>query len=158
VLSTTERLEKIGSIRNLPAVLEGSVKGLKDTQLDTPYRTGGWTVRQVVHHIADSHLNAFIRMKLILTEDRPTLKPYDQDKWAKLPDVSLPIGSSLAIVRGLHERWVFLLEGAPESSWNRSALHPEVGEITLESLLLTYAHHGQNHVQQISKLRTVSNW
>lgn len=158
MLSAAERLEKIASIRNLPGVLEASVKGLGDTQLDTPYRAGGWTVRQVVHHVADSHLNAFIRMKLILTEEKPTLKPYDQDKWAKLPDSSMPLGSSLGIIRGLHERWVSLLKSVPESSWNRSALHPEDGEVTLEGLLLTYAAHGQNHVQQIKALRTTNGW
>ncbi len=158
MLSAAERLEKIASIRNLPVVLEASIEGLGDPQLDIPYRSGGWTVRQVVHHLADSHLNAFIRMKLILTEEKPTLKPYDQDEWAKLPDASMPIGSSLAIIRGLHERWVSLLEAVPESSWNRSALHPEIGEVTLESLLLTYAGHGQNHVQQIKALRTTNGW
>ncbi len=158
MLSAAERLKKIASIRNLPVVLEASIKGLGDTQLDIPYRSGGWTVRQVVHHLADSHLNAFIRMKLILTEEKPTLKPYDQDEWANLPDSSMPIGSSLAIIRGLHERWVSLLEAVSESSWNRSALHPEIGEVTLESLLLTYAGHGQNHVQQIKALRTTNGW
>lgn len=158
MLSAAERLEKIASIRNLPVVLEASIKGLGDTQLDIPYRSGGWTVRQVIHHLADSHLNAFIRMKLILTEEKPTLKPYDQDEWAKLPDSSMPTASSLAIIRGLHERWVSLLEAVPESSWNRSALHPEIGEVTLESLLLTYAGHGQNHVQQIKALRTTNGW
>ena len=105
MLTAAERLEKIATVRKLPSSIEAAVKGLSDRQLDTPYRSGGWTVRQVVHHLADSHLNAFTRMKLILTEDKPTLKPYDQNEWAKLIDTKqAPIESSLAILKGLHAR------------------------------------------------------
>ena len=159
MLTTTERHERIESIKNLPAALEAAVKGLTDQQLDTPYREGGWTVRQVVHHLADSHLNAFIRMKLILTETNPTLKPYDQDSWAKLADtVTVPLAPSLGILRGLHERWYVLLNSMPETAWLRKAIHPERGEVTLESILVTYSNHGVNHVEQITGLRKSKKW
>jgi len=104
MLTAIERQEMISNIQQLPAQVESAIKGLDDQQLDTPYRDGGWTSRQVVHHLADSHLNAFIRMKLILTENHPTLKPYDQDAWANLADVKQPVHSSISILRGLHER------------------------------------------------------
>ena len=159
MLTAAERLEKIATVRKLPSSVEAAVKGLSDRQLDTPYRSGGWTVRQVVHHLADSHLNAFTRMKLILTEDKPTLKPYDQNKWAKLIDTKqAPIESSLAILKGLHERWTTLLESLPEGSWGRTAYHPERGEVSLENLLTTYADHGEKHVGQITGLRSVKQW
>jgi hypothetical protein len=152
------RKERIERIRSLPAELEHAVAGLNDSQLDTPYRSGGWTVRQVVHHVADSHMNAFVRMKLILTEDRPTLKPYDQDAWAGLHDSMLPPDASLPIIRGLHSRWVTLLEHVPEEAWTRTAHHPESGEVSLDSLLTTYARHGENHVAQITGLRKGKGW
>jgi len=140
-------------------MIEAAVKGMTDQQLDTRYRQGGWTVRQVVHHLADSHLNAFIRMKLILTEDHPTLKPYDQDKWAALVDSqSAAIQSSLNILRGLHERWSVLLDSIPEPAWRKTAFHPERGEITLEGTLSTYAGHGEKHVQTILTLKAEKGW
>jgi hypothetical protein len=154
-----DRATQIAAVRELPATLEGAVHGLTTAQLDTPYRPGGWTVRQVVHHLADSHMNAFIRMKLILTEDRPRLKPYDQERWAETADVAgVPIEPSLEIIRGLHERWVAMLERVPEGSWKRAAVHPESGDVTLESLLATYAHHGENHVGHILQLRASRGW
>jgi hypothetical protein len=159
MLTTTERREKIAKIRQLPAAVEASVKGLNDRQLDTPYRPGGWTVRQVVHHLADSHMNAVIRMKLILTEEAPTLKPYDQDAWAKLIDTStLPIQSSLSLLGGLHDRWTKLLESLPDGAWSRTAHHPERGDVSLESMLITYAGHGEKHVGQITNLRNAQGW
>ena len=158
MLSHADRLEWINKISILPRQVEDAVRGLNDAQLDTPYRPGGWTVRQVVHHLADSHLNAYVRMKLVLTEQHPTLKPYDQDEWARLTDVKLPISCSINILKGLHERWTHLLESVPESSWPRTAYHPENGEMTLESLLTTYGHHGENHVKQIADLRTAKHW
>lgn len=156
--TVTERQGRIARIRGLPSALEAVVSDLGDEQLDTPYREGGWTVRQVVHHLADSHLNGFARMKLVLTEDRPTLKPYDQDEWARLPDARLPITSSLLILRGLHERWASLLEAVPETHWPRSGWQPEVGDVTLEELLDLYARHGESHMGQIAKLRVAKGW
>ncbi len=158
-MTAAERQEKIEKIRDLPNVVEAAVKGLNDQQLDTPYREGGWTIRQVVHHLADSHMNAFVRMKLMVTENHPTLKPYDQDAWAGLPDSNrLPVQSSLAIIRGLHERWATLLAALPESAWVRAAHHPERGEVTMEGTLSTYAGHGANHVRQITGLRQAKGW
>lgn len=158
-MTAEERRTKIAQIRALPATLERAVKGLNDTQLDTPYRDGGWTVRQVVHHLADAHMNAFIRMKLILTEEKPTLKPYQQNAWATLPDTTnMPIGVSMEILRGLHDRWSMLLEKVPDHAWARSALHPERGELTLESQLNTYAGHGEKHVEHILSLRRARAW
>jgi hypothetical protein len=158
MLTPSDRTECINRIKALPRQLERAIAGLDQSQLATPYRKGGWTVGQVVHHLADSHINAFVRMKLILTEDHPTLKPYDQDEWAKLPDVSSPIASSLSILQGLHERWIALLERVPDAAWSRTAHHSEVGEVSLESMLTTYAIHGENHVKQITDLRSARGW
>ena len=158
-MTSAERTTKINMIRSLPREAEASVKGLTEEQLNTPYREGGWTPRQVIHHLADSHLNAFIRMKLILTEENPTIKPYDQEKWAELSDaLRTPVDESLSILKGLHARWVTLMEQAKESDWSRPALHPESGKITLESLLNTYSKHGANHVGQIMGLRAAKGW
>jgi hypothetical protein len=158
-MTPTERKDHIERIRALPGLLENAVKGLSNAQLDTPYRDGGWSVRQVVHHLADSHMNAFVRMKLILTEEHPALKPYDQDRWAALVDgAQLPVHSSLAIVRGLHERWVALMESIPDTAWPRAGYHPERGDITLEKILMIYSGHGEKHVQQIAGLRTSRGW
>ncbi len=159
MLTADERREKIARIEALPAKLETVVRGLTESQLDTPYREGGWMVRQVVHHLADSHMNAFIRAKLIVTETNPTLKPYNQDDWAITADVCrLPLQSSLAIIRGLHERWVTLLRSLPEEAWSRTAQHPESGPMTLERLLSIYAAHGEKHVSQIHGLREARGW
>ena len=142
-----ERGEAIDAIGRLPDLLEEVAGRLGEGDLDAPYREGGWTRRQVIHHIADSHLMGYARMKLILTEEYPTLKPYDQDAWATLSDSSLPIAPSLSLIRGLHARWHALLQGIPEESWGRRAYHPEDGEVVLEGLLRKYAEH---HVRQIS--------
>jgi uncharacterized damage-inducible protein DinB len=150
--------EMIASIRALPDELYSAVDGLTDAQLDTPYREGGWTVRQVVHHLADSHMNAFVRMKLILTEDHPTLKPYDQDLWAMQPDARGSIDSSLQIIKGLHDRMAILLEQANKADFTRTAHHPENGEMTLTDLLRIYSSHGANHVKQITDLRARMGW
>ncbi len=149
----------IDAIAALPDQIEAAVKGLNDAQLDTPYREGGWTVRQVVHHLADSHMNSFVRMKLILTEDKPALKPYNQDAWAIQADVrSIPVATSLAILRGLHARWVALLRALPESAWDRKGFHPERGDVTLQSMLVTYSGHGAKHVEHILGLRRAKQW
>jgi DinB superfamily len=159
MVTVAERHDLIATMRHLPAAVEAAVKGLTDAQLNTPYREGGWTARQVVHHLADSHLNGFVRMKLMLTEVGPVLKPYDQDAWAILPDTAeTPIESSMSILRGLHDRWVALLEHLPEASWGRSAFHPEVGVVTLADLLADYARHGEKHVGQVMKLRGAHGW
>jgi hypothetical protein len=159
MLSAAERLEKIARIESLPSILEAAVRGLTDSQLDTPYREGGWTVRQVVHHLADSHMNAFIRAKLIITENNPTLKPYSQDDWAATIDGrALPVQSSLLILKGLHERWVTLLRSLPDDAWSRTAQHPETGSVTLERQLIIYSGHGDRHVGQITGLRAAKGW
>lgn len=156
---TGEHRKKIEKIRALPAALEEALKGLNDKQLDTPYREGGWTVRQVVHHLADAHLNAFVRMKLILTEERPAIKPYDQNAWAALPDTTeMPVGVSLEILRGLHDRWAMLLDRVGDDGWTRTALHPERGEVTLDAQLTVYAAHGEKHVEHIMGLRRMKGW
>ncbi len=159
MLTRAERNELVRRIRQLPAKVEAAVRQLNEEQLSTPYRTNGWTVRQVVHHLADSHMNAFIRVKLLLTEERPTLKPYDQDKWAVLSDTAkMPIASSLAILHGVHDRWSVLFENLPDASWSRSGIHPETGEVTVESLLSTYARHGDDHLGQITGLIAERGW
>lgn len=153
------RQEKIVALRTLPGEVRQAVAGLNDAQLDTPYRDGGWSVRQVVHHIADSHMNAYIRARLILTEDNPTLKPYDQDSWARLIDAAeAPVAPSLAIIDGVHDRLVRLFEHCAESDWGRPAQHPESGPMTLARILTIYAGHGRNHVGQILALRTRKGW
>lgn len=157
VISST-RAEKIETIRRLPLELDRAVYGLSDEQLDTPYRDGGWTPRQIVHHIADSHLNAFVRMKLIQTEDHPLLKTYDQDLWAKMNDYTRDIGPSMAIVEGVQERMANVLEDASEQDLERTANHPDNGTMTLQNLLDMYAEHGDNHVKQITGLRERMGW
>lgn len=153
------RREKIAALRALPAEVRKAIAGLDDSRLDTPYRDGGWTVRQVVHHLADSHMNAYIRARLILTEDNPTLKAYDQDSWARLVDASgAPVAPSLAIIDGVHDRLVRLFENCADPDWSRPAHHPESGPMTLEKILNIYSAHGRNHVNQILGLRTQKGW
>lgn len=149
-MSPEERNQHIEMIQALPDLLEETVAGITDKQLDTSYREGGWTRRQVVHHIADSHINGFTRMRVTLTEEKPTLKTYEQDAWAALPDSQLPIAYSLQLIRALHARWVAMLENLKEESWERMALHPDDGELSLEKMLEVYAWHGKHHVEQIA--------
>lgn len=153
-----ERNSKITGIRDLPPIIRLAVKGLNDDQLDTCYREGGWTVRQVVHHVADSHANAYLRFKWLVTEDHPTIKTYDQDVWAALPDSRLPVESSLRLLDGLHERWAGFLESLPAEAWSRTGTHPERGEVTLDDLLEIYADHGAHHAGQITDLRARRGW
>ncbi len=158
-MSTTDRrTAKIAQIAACPPVLRKAVEGLSDSQLDTPYRDGGWTVRQVVHHLADSHANAYLRFRWVVTEDHPTIKTYDQDVWATLPDTMLPLEPSLKIVDGLHERWAAFLSALPDNAWSRTATHPERGEITLDDLLDIYSEHGEKHAGQITGLRARKGW
>jgi uncharacterized damage-inducible protein DinB len=135
------------------------VKGLTDEQLDTPYRSGGWTVRQVVHHVPDSHLNSYVRFKLALTEDNPTIKPYEEGRWAELSDSnSTPVEVSLTLLESLHDRWVRLLRSLTPEQWKRTFRHPELGEMTLEKTLALYAWHGKHHVAHITELRKERSW
>lgn len=158
-LTPDEREELIGRIRALPTALRVALEGLGEAQLDTPYREGGWSPRQIAHHIADSHMNAFIRVKLAVTEDRPTIKPYDQGAWAQGADVSgVPVEASLSIVLGLHDRWARLLESLSVEQLGRRMMHPEIGEITIDFLIELYAWHGRHHVRQITDLRRREGW
>lgn len=153
------RAEKINRLRTLPNELERALAGLDESALDPPYREGGWTVRQVAHHIADLHLNAYIRVKLLLTEGDPPLKPYDENAWAALPDGrSFPVASALVLVRSLHERFAAAFENADADAWARTARHPENGTMTLDDLLDSYAWHGRHHVEQITGLRERRHW
>jgi uncharacterized damage-inducible protein DinB len=153
------RAENIETLRQLPERLRAAVSGLSDAQLDTPYRDGGWTVRQLVHHIADSHANSVIRFKLALTEDWPTIKPYDEKAWAELADSkSLPIDSSIVFIESMHARWVALLESMSESDFARGMIHPERGRSDLARTLALYAWHSRHHVAHITKLRERMGW
>lgn len=158
-METAQRKAWMERIRTLPDRAEEAVRGLDDRQLDSPYRPGGWTVRQLVHHLADAHMNAFMRVKLILTEENPILKTYDQDEWARLPDADrMPVQASLAILRGLHERWYALLQAIPDASFRRTGRHPERGEMTVDDLLALYARHGDTHLEQIRTFRSAQGW
>lgn len=146
-------------IGELPSLVEAAVSGLDDRQLDTPYREGGWTLRQVVHHLADAHVNGYARTRFALTEDGYTVKPYQQDRWAALDDAArAPLAPSLAILRGLHQRWAALLRALPEADWSRTLHHPEHGTFTVESFAQNYAEHGRHHVGQIAGLRAREGW
>jgi hypothetical protein len=152
------RTEAITAIAELPARMRDAVRGLSDAQLDTPYRPGGWTVRQVVHHVPDSHMNAFVRLKLALTEDNPTVKPYDEKKFAELPDQRLPIEPSLSLLDGLHARWVTVLRALAPPQFGRPLYHPEIGAITVDYLVQTYGWHSRHHVAHITRLREREGW
>lgn len=149
-LSAAERADRIAAVAALPAELRAIVAGMSDAQLDTPYRPGGWTARQVVHHLADSHMNAFIRFKWALTESNPTIKPYDEQKWAELPDSKLPVEVSLRIVESVHERWVALMHSMSAEAFTTPYQHPESGPHTLDMALNTYAWHGKHHCAHIA--------
>lgn len=157
-LTTEERVERIARIAACPAALRSAVAGLTDVQLDTPYREGGWSPRKIAHHIADSHANALIRVKLGLTEDHPRVVTYEQDAWATLPDMALPVEVSVSLVENLHRRWVRILETMTPEQFGRSLLHPEIGDIDLDVLLDLYAWHGHHHVTQIVRLRERQGW
>jgi hypothetical protein len=152
------RTAAITAIVEMPARMREAVRGLSESQLDTPYRPGGWTVRQVVHHVPDSHLNAYVRVKLALTEDNPTIKPYDQDAFAGLPDQKLPIDVSLSLVDSLHARWVVVLKALTPQQFARPLYHPEIGAITIDYLVQTYGWHSRHHVAHITRLREREGW
>jgi hypothetical protein len=155
----TTRARLIAEIADAPAALAAAVAGLDDAQLDTPYRDGGWTVRQVTHHVADSHMNAYVRFKKALTEDAPAITAYDEARWAELADARLPIAPSLALVEALHVRWVAVLRAMrPEDFDARRYLHPEMGPVTLRTALGIYAWHGRHHVAHVTALRACRAW
>jgi uncharacterized damage-inducible protein DinB len=158
-LTPAERREMIDQIAAAPRHLRNAAQGLDERQLDTPYREGGWTVRQVVHHVPDSHLNAYIRLKLALTEHEPLIKPYEQSAWAMLPDsVQVPIETSLVLLEKVHERFVTILRAMSEEQFARRFTHPDHGLMTLDWLVAMYAWHGRHHVGHITSLRERRSW
>ncbi|HUR93250.1 MAG TPA: putative metal-dependent hydrolase [Gemmatimonadales bacterium] len=160
VMTAARRAECVARIATAPGRLRAAVADLDDAQLDTPYRPGGWTVRQVIHHVPDSHLNAYTRIRLALTEDTPTIKPYDEVRWAELPDArTLPVEASLVLLDGLHARWVALLGGVDPGTGARQMLHPEHGRlISVDELLAMYAWHGEHHAAHVTGLRHRMGW
>ena len=156
--SEGSRADQLETLRRLPANLRQAVAGLNDSQLDTPYRDGGWTVRQVVHHFADSHANSYIRVKLALTEDAPTIIAYDEAAWARLPDSRMPVEVSLLFVEAVHARLVALYESMDEAAFARTFVHPERGSVTLANNLAIYAWHSRHHVAHINRLRERMGW
>lgn len=158
-LSHEQQQAFLHEIAQTPAKLRAAVQGLSDAQFDTPYRPDGWTVRQVVHHVPDSHLNSYVRFKLALTEDERTIKPYAEDRWAELADTkATPVEVSLTLLDSLHDRWVRLLRSLTPEQWKRTFRHPEMGPMTLEKTLALYAWHGRHHVAHITELRKRMSW
>ena len=157
-VTSPKRMAAIVALAELPGNLKHAVEGLDREQLDTPYREGGWTVRQLVHHIADSHMNAFLRVRLALTEDWPTVTPYDEKAWAELHDSRAPANWSVALLENLHARWVMLLESLTDEQWARGMKHPENGPMTVEIATLLYGWHSRHHVAHIARLREKNGW
>ena len=158
-VAAAERIDAIATLEGLACHLRDAVEGLDDSQLDTPYREGGWTIRQVVHHVADSHMNAFIRLRKALTEDWPLISPYDEKAWSMLVDsVTAPVGLSLDLVEALHARWVRILESLTVDEWERGFKHPQMGPMTVEGATLLYAWHSRHHVAHITHLRKKRGW
>jgi hypothetical protein len=158
-LSTEALAQHLDELEALPGQLRQAVQGLSDIKLDTPYRPGGWTVRQVVHHLADSHMNSYIRFKLTLTEDSPTIKPNQEQLWAELPDSKQePVAVSLLLLEALHRRWSVLLRAMTLTDWQRSFLHPQSGKISLVKAAALYAWHGRHHLSHINTLRHLNKW
>jgi|KBSMisStaDraftv2_1062788.scaffolds.fasta_scaffold524767_1 uncharacterized damage-inducible protein DinB len=157
-ITLEDRSNAIASLAEMPEHLRNAVEGLSSAQLNTPYREGGWTVRQLAHHIADSHMNAFIRVRLALTEDWPTIKPYDEQAWATLHDSAAPVEWSLELVESLHARWVMLLQSLTDEQWQRGYRHPENGPMSVEVATLMYAWHSRHHVAHITHLRAAGGW
>ena len=157
-LDAAGRRAATAHLRDTPSQLRAALAGLDDSQLDTSYRPGGWTVRQVAHHVPDSHMNAYIRCKLALTEQQPTIKPYDEAAWALLQDSRLPVDVSLRLLDAVHERWVVLLESISEGEWNRTFVHPANGVTRLDQLLALYSWHGRHHTAHVTSLRERMGW
>jgi len=153
------RQAAIDDLAATPAKFRAAVAGLSDAQLETPYREGGWTVRQVVHHLVDSHMNAYIRLRFALTESQPTIKPYDENIWANLEDArSAPVEVSLKLLEPLHERWVRLLRSVKTEEFARTLAHPEHGVKNVDWLLFLYSWHGKHHTAHITELRKQKGW
>jgi hypothetical protein len=158
-ITPDDRLGAIATLAEFPETLRNAVDGLDIAQLDTAYREGGWTVLQVVHHVADSHMNALLRLRLALTEEWPTIKPYDEKAWAALRDATAaPAEWSLELIESLHARWVMLLQSLDEWQWKRGYLHPESGPATVEAATLMYAWHSRHHTAHITRLRMKKGW
>jgi hypothetical protein len=158
-LTNSQIQQLIDHIEQTPAKLRAAVQGLSDQQLDTPYRPQGWTVRQVVHHVPDSHMNAYIRFKLALTEDDPTIRPYIEARWAELPEAkSGPVDLSLTLLETLHKRWVIVLRNLKPEDFKRTFRHPELGPLTLEKNTALYSWHGRHHEAHITSLRESMGW
>lgn len=158
-VSPAERERFIQEIASAPSQLRDAIRGLNQSQLDTPYRDGGWTVRQVAHHLPDSHMNAYVRFKLAVTEDAPTIKPYQEALWAEVPEAkTAPIEMSLDLLDALHARWIAALRAVPAETFDRAYLHPEMGPTTLNQQLALYAWHGRHHVAQIVGLCERMGW
>jgi hypothetical protein len=158
-LSADERRAAIDAIAAAPRALRAAVNGLSDSQLDTPYRPGGWTVRQLVHHVADSHMNAYARFRLAFTEDDPTIRPYEEARWAELDDAkSLPVVVSLDLLDSMHQRLDVLLNSVPPEAFARTLRHPENGPLTVDGLLDTYSWHGRHHTAHVTALREREQW
>jgi len=149
----------IADISVAPAKLRAATRGLSPEQLDTPYREGGWTVRQLVHHVPDSHMNAYVRFRLALTETEPTIKPYEESRWAELPDArTAPLDVSLSLLDSLHERWTLLLRSLSADEWRRTFRHPELGLVSLDRNAGLYSWHGRHHVAHVLSLRKRMGW
>ncbi|MFC5531980.1 YfiT family bacillithiol transferase [Cohnella yongneupensis] len=157
-LTDTERAGMIDSLASVPAKLKQAVEGLSDEQLDTPYRPEGWTVRQVVHHVADASINQFTRFKLALTEDNPTIKAFEEELWAAMVDSTIPIASSLSLLDGLYVRWDAILRGMSASDFGRTFLHPVYGPMSLNTAFAMYVWHGNHHIAHITSLRERMGW
>ncbi len=158
-VSPAARLQYIREIAQTPGALRAAVKGLSDSQLDTPYRPGGWTLRQVVHHLPDSHMNSYIRFKLAGTEDNPAIRTYEEQLWAELPDAkSGPVAMSLDLLDALHIRWVAHLNNLAPAGFARAFVHPALGPVPLDKALALYAWHGRHHVAHITSLRARQGW
>jgi hypothetical protein len=158
-VTAQDRAKFVEQIAEAPARMKAAVAGLSDERLDTPYRPGGWTVRQVVHHVPDSHLNSYIRFRWALTEDAPVIKTYHEDRWAELSDArTAPVETSLLLLESLHVRWVKLLDSLTDDEWKRTFRHPELGPVSLEKNAALYAWHGQHHVAHIRGLRDRMRW
>jgi DinB superfamily len=157
-ITSARRAQAIDDIASTPAKLRDAVKGLNDARLDTPYRAGGWTVRQVIHHVPDSHMNAYIRLRLALTENKPTIKPYEEARWADLADSKLPIGVSQILLDCLHARWDTLWRSLRDEDFARPLIHPDHGERNIDWLLFVYEWHGKHHTAHITELRKQKGW
>ncbi|MFH2037124.1 MAG: YfiT family bacillithiol transferase [Candidatus Zixiibacteriota bacterium] len=152
MLSPKERQKLIDQIREFPAKLEKTVNQVSDSKMDTPYGEGKWAARQVVHHLVDSHMNGYLRVRWALTEHNPTLKPYDQDDFAELPDYEMDLASSFMILHGLHEKWAYLCENLTDEQWLRPLTHPESDYTNIEEILTAYVEHGEKHLGHIKRL------